>query len=598
MSIVTRDCRHTQPQNRQKKEKHSLAKPELTYQKLRGGYYTPKPIADFLARWAIRTPNAVVLEPSCGDGMMLESAIHALQDMGSGNIEHQVQGIEFDLNESQKSIERLSSLGIPTPSLMIHKGDFFAYCIAHLSEKRHFDSIIGNPPFIRYQNFPEEQRLPAFELMRRIGLKPTRLTNTWVPFIVASSLLLKPNGRLAMVVPAELLQVNYAAELRLFLSNYFQKITLVTFRQLVFEGIQQEVVLLLAELNDGLSKGISTIELDNANDLTQLIDIHDIETSAVKPLDHSKEKWTQYFLDAGEIELLREVRKNASLKVSGDIIDVDVGIVTGQNSFFVLNNEQIMENGLKKYSRKIVSRSGHLKGVVFSNEDWKTNDSENLATHLLDFSGVGLENIPADVLAYVNSGELANVNAGYKCSIRNPWYVVPSPWIPDAFMLRQIHTYPKIIVNSANATCTDTIHRVRLRNGLKKESVAAMFLNSVTFAFSEVTGRSYGGGVLELEPREAENLPVPYKGASDLDLNEIHELVLKNRIYDVLEITDRVLLHEQLGMSMKDVRSFRAIWEKLRDRRVNRKRAKTSTSPKIQTRLEGNSNPTVVRAEC
>ncbi len=505
---------------------------------------------------------------------MLESAIQTLRDCGSRNMGQQLHGIEFDSDEAAKSIDRLSALKIKSPSSMIYNGDFFAYCISHLSEKHLFDSIIGNPPFIRYQNFPEEQRTPAFDLMRRVGLKPTRLTNSWVPFIVASSILLNTIGRLAMVVPAELLQVNYAAELRLFLSNYFQKITLVTFRQLVFEGIQQEVVLLLAERTNGLMEGITTIELDDAHDLTSFTDIHRIETSDVKPLDHNKEKWTQYFLDASEIELLREVRKNAGLKISGDIIDVDVGIVTGQNSFFVLNNEQITKNDLKRYSRKIVSRSGHLKGVFFSDKDWKINDSENLATHLLDFSGVALEDLPANVKAYVNSGELASVNTGYKCSIRKPWYVVPSPWVPDAFMLRQIHTYPKIIVNSANATCTDTIHRVRLRNGLQKEAVAAMFLNSLTFAFSEVTGRSYGGGVLELEPKEAENLPVPYKGATTLDLEEIHGLVLKNRIYDVIDITDKVLLRDNLGLSIKDIKSMRSIWEKLRDRRVNRKRAR------------------------
>ena len=39
--------------------------------------------------------------------------------------------------------------------------------------------------------------------------------------------------------------------------------------------------------------------------------------------------------------------------------------------------------------------------------------------------------------------------------------------------------------------------------------LAAASINSVTFAFSEVMGRSYGGGVLELEPREAEPLPFP-----------------------------------------------------------------------------------------
>lgn len=102
--------------------------------------------------------------------------------------------------------------GNDMPPIPIHSGDFFAYCHTHLNDKRHFDAIIGNPPFVRYQNFPEEQRRIAFYLMQRAGLHPNRLTNTWVPFLVAASLLLNPGGRLAMVIPAELLQVNYAVD--------------------------------------------------------------------------------------------------------------------------------------------------------------------------------------------------------------------------------------------------------------------------------------------------------------------------------------------------------------------------------------------------
>ena len=44
-------------------------------------------------------------------------------------------------------------------------------------------------------------------------------------------------------------EVNYAAQLRCFLSEYYSRITLITFKKLVFEGIQQEIVLLLGERN-------------------------------------------------------------------------------------------------------------------------------------------------------------------------------------------------------------------------------------------------------------------------------------------------------------------------------------------------------------
>ncbi len=467
---------------------------------------------------------------------------------------------------------------------MIHKGDFFAYAQKHISdtgllaycddrEPRFFDAIVGNPPFVRYQNFPEDQRKPAFELMQRAGMHPSKLTNTWVPFLVASSFLLTEHGRMAMVIPAELLQVNYAAELRRFLSDFYKKITLITFKKLVFEGIQQEVVLLLGEKNGDKHTGIRTIELNGIEELASY-EHTDFSNTELKPIDHNTEKWTQYFLDNKEIELLRSLQANPKLTEAGKVIDVDVGVVTGQNQFFVLSEEQIKGVSLKRYSQRIVSRSGHLKGVIFSEDDWHSNVENNLPAYLLDLPKKDFDELPKAAQDYIKTGEAAEFHTGFKCRIRPRWYIVPSVWTPDAFMLRQVHGYPKLIVNRAGATCTDTIHRVKLLNGISAEVIAAAFLNSLTFAFSEVMGRSYGGGVLELEPNEAEKLPLPLVGAEKLDLDKLHGLLLNDDVKGILDITDKVLLIEGLGLPDKQVKMLRGIWEKLRDRRINRKHSK------------------------
>jgi adenine-specific DNA-methyltransferase len=552
-----------------------VSKPAPSYQKLRGGYYTPKPIGDFMARWAVRSAKTEVLEPSCGDGILLASAFEALLERGAKRSQAAgyLHGVEIDERESRRAAERLESLGGKSGLFLIHRGDFFTYCREHLNDKQLFDAVIGNPPFIRYQNFLEEQRTPAFELMRRAGMKPTRLTNTWVPFIVASSFLLNENGRLAMVVPAELLQVNYAAELRRFLSDYFKRITLVTFRKLVFEGIQQEVVLLLAERNGGGPTGIRAVELDGIAALASCKN-SDLVSGELKPMDHSAEKWTQYFLDTEEIELLRTLRARPDLSPAGEVIDVDVGIVTGQNQFFVLTEEAAREHELEEHTRRLVGRSGHLRGIIFSGLDWRANLKNSFPAYLLDLNGMTSEELPKAARKYVDLGERTQLNTGFKCRTRDPWYAVPSIWTPDAFMLRQVHAYPKIVVNRADATCTDTIHRVRFRNGAKADTIASAFLNSLTFAFSEVIGRSYGGGVLELEPNEAEKLPLPLKGAEKLDLKSIHNLLLNASIDSVLDVTDKVLLEEGLGLGRAEVGKLRGIWQKMRDRRINRKHSR------------------------
>lgn len=406
--------------------------------------------------------------------------------------------------------------------------------------------------------------------MSEAGLRPTRLTNAWVPFIVASTRLLSPHGRLAMVIPAELLQVSYAAQLRQFLSDQYAKITLVTFRKLVFEGIQQEIVLVLGERSGDAHTGIRTVELDDLSSLAAF-EHPDFSDRELKRLDHGSEKWTRYFLSAYELDLLRTVEQHPGVTSSGKIIDVDVGVVTGLNEFFVLNGAQVGAHQLGPYTTRIVSRSAHLGGLLFDETAWQANAKANLPAYLLSLPDISREQLTPEVLAYVEDGEERGINQGYKCRIRRNWWTVPSVWAPDGFLLRQIHSYPKLTVNEAGATSTDTIHRVRLLNGEKAPTIAAAFINAVTFAFAEVVGRSYGGGVLELEPTEAEHLPIPMTGADHLDVTEIDRLVSNGRVEEALDITDRILLVEGLGLTPMEALVMRGIWMKLRDRRAQRK---------------------------
>jgi len=163
------------------------------------------------------------------------------------------------------------------------------------------------------------------------------------------------------------------------------------------------------------------------------------------------------------------------------------------------------------------------------------------------------------------------VHRGYKCSIREPWWTTPSLWIPDLFMLRQIHRAPRLAVNAAAATSTDTVHRVRLTPGVDPAALAAALHNSVTFAFAEIIGRSYGGGILELEPAEAEQLPIPAPVHASAELACDVDLLLKaNEIDKALDVVDRHVLIDGLGLSREMVEDCRAAWVSLRGRRIRR----------------------------
>lgn len=524
--------------------------------KLRGGYYTPAPIADFLASWAIRSPGDRVLEPSCGDGALVGPSIRRFGD--------RVEVVAVELFEEEAAKVRTSH-----PEATVVVGDVFRWWLTQRQDGT-FDAVVGNPPFIRYQDFPEAQRELAFQLMRAEGLKPTRLANAWLPFVVLATRALRDGGRLAFVLPAELMQVGYAAELREYITRKYADLHIVTFRKIVFDGIQQEVVLLLGERHDCESARMRVLELDTAADLAGVN--LDAATPSTIDLEHSREKWTQYYLTEREVGLLRELADSDGVPRLSQYADVNVGIVTGRNDFFVMANSNAASAGLTDWCDPMVGRSAQIPGLALRQDDWQRLHAQDEKVLLLNLPHEARSDLPPRGVQYVEGGEALGYHRGYKCRIRLPaWWQVPSFWVPDAFMLRQIHDAPRIIANRTSATCTDTIHRVRVRPGVNPDQLAAASVNSMTAAFSEIHGRSYGGGVLELEPREAAGIPFP-KLNGPLPIDDLDHLARESGTEALLDVVDRHVL-VPMGLTVSDAQILRAAWRKLSTRRRERKRS-------------------------
>jgi adenine-specific DNA-methyltransferase len=543
--------------------------------KLRGGYYTPSALADYLVNWAIRDGSERILEPSCGDGNFLVAAAQRLHELSRQGkpIAAQISAVEIDPDEISLAKSRVDSLPtVPQAKYSWNRSDFFEIYPA-LKEGEKFDVVIGNPPFIRFQNFDAESRDKAFLSLREAGYKPTKLANAWAGFIQLAIQLLKDNGRLAMVVPAEIMQVQYAAELRNRITGVFQHIVLIGFKKLVFPEIQQEVVLLLAEGKRpwcGRESDIHTLEIDDETELRTQTHLYD--TVRHCPAKHSRPgmKWTSLFLDNNAFEMLDRAQAIKELTPLGHLAEVDVGIVTGRNSFFVLDQATVGKLAAEPYCQPLVGRTGALSSILFRDDDFGKYKQGNPA-YLLNLNGIPESGMPRKIKAYIKAAEEQGVNQGYKCRIRKRWYDVPSIYNPDAFLYRQIHSHPLLVVNDVGATCTDTIHRVRIKRAIDPKLLAASSLNSLTLAWAEVCGRSYGGGVLELEPREAEELPIPYFPNAKIDPLAVDEILRERNVSEALDYVDRTLLQGEMGMSRKEIRDIRNAWITLRDRRMQRR---------------------------
>jgi len=537
-------------------------KEDMTEEKLRGAYYTPLNLATNIVEKILDFSTIKnILEPSCGDGVFIEAIRNSEE-----NASKKIKAIEIDkdaFNELSKKYKK------DKYSALLNK-DFFDYYENNKSVK--FDLVIGNPPYIRYQYLEPNQRDELSKILTDNGLKSNKLINAWVGFTVACSKLVANKGSLVFILPAELLQVVYAKDLRNFLLREFNDISIFTFSSLVFDGIEQETVVLKCT-HSSEHKGIRIIELSDADDL------RDISLDDYKYIDApcTQEKWTKYFTNADEVNLINEIKNDNRFHRLDDVALVNVGITTGNNKYFCVEKSIIKKYRLNNYVMPLIGRSAHVDGAIFTNEDYLLNYNKDKKANLLVLNQEN-NRYPNGLKEYIKLGEDQEVNKGYKCSIRDNWYEVPSVWIPDAFFLRRNNIFPKFVMNNIQAVSTDTMHRVKFNDGIDGENILLSYYNSISFAFTEINGRSYGGGVLEILPSEVGSIMLPIINGIPEDIKETMlsyiDLSLRNStdIEIILDEVDRVVLVEYLGIQEETCTRFRQIWRKLNNRRLGRAR--------------------------
>ncbi len=538
-------------------------KKDSSEQKLRGAYYTPLQLANAMVSLCASENIHSVLEPSCGDGVFLDS----LKQLSLIGRIDSVDAIEIEPDEAQK----VQNNYLNHHNIHVFNEDFFEFYSRMLSTQKQYDMIFGNPPYIRYQYLTETQRELQSNILVSHGMKANKLINAWVAFLVACVQLLSENGRIAFVIPAEILQVAYAEDLRLFLSEHLAKITLITFEQLIFPDIEQEVLVFIGEKGSD-EKGIRIIEMKDLSEFENL----NLQQNGFQKMQHVKEKWTKYFTTAKEMELIQTIRSDRRFAKFADYGLINVGITTGNNSFFSVSEKTCDEYDLRNVTLPLIGRSSHAHGIFFTDEDWEKNKKSGKRARLINFPDIPIEDYPDRHKDYIAMGEETEVNEGYKCSIRDRWYIVPSIWVPDAFFLRRNNLYPKFVLNCCNAVSTDTMHRMKFNPGVKPQNILIAYYNSISFAFAELCGRSYGGGVLEILPGEMGNIMIPKLDSINEKtcqsiLKRIDAIIRKDdAIEKALDIIDNEILVDTLGVDVKWCEKCRVIWKKLQKRRIGR----------------------------
>lgn len=529
--------------------------------KANGVYYTPEKLADYLVKYIYDRYNfneeIDILEPSCGDGVFLKSLLKYTKT--KKNYKINIHIIEKDNDELSKAIKLFKKNDSNNKTLSYYCGDYLDYS---RNINKRYNLVIGNPPYIKRNLLNKNQIDISNNILKESEIEKTTVMNIWIPFLISAVQSLKEKGILCFVLPAELLQVEYSKEVRSYLNRIFNKIEIFKFSELIFKNIEQDVIVLIG-IKGYESEKVIFHKLDNLEGLNKSHQVY----------IHKKtnNKWSEYYLTHSELKIVDSIRKELNIATINDICRSKVGIVTGANEYFILNNKNAKKYNLKKYLIPIIKKSSYLtKSLIVKHEDLSEIIDSNKDCMLLFLKSDSVIRKNTKIYKYIKKGEQEKINNKYKCSKRIKWYSIPSVDTSDGMFFKRIHITPKIVVNKANVLVTDTAYRIYMNQGYNIDSLVFSFYNSLTLLFVELLGRSYGGGVLELTPNEFKALPIPYINISNKQFNMLDNMLKNNNdIEKILDYTDDILLIKGLGLSKNKVNEIRQIRYKLLTERIN-----------------------------
>lgn len=447
--------------------------------------YTPSRLAKAVVTWLRRvdpTSTSLWLEPCAGDGAFCRAMRSA------GVASSQITALDLDRGRAQVSPIRVRS-GI----------DFVRWS---MHTRKRFDVIVANPPYVALTKLSASLRSVVASVLDTEGDPVPGNSNYWFVFLVASLHLLKVGGSLAFVLPAAWDYADYALAMRRSIGARFRRVEVHRSATPLFPDVKDGSVVLLAT-------GFA-----NAHELEVRFE-HDDLSAMVAALSADSVQ------DRGRSVPRVGQTSGRRTKVFGDIFDVRLGAVTGDASFFLLNDATRRKTGLPRQAlRPVVSRSNHLRQAVISRRAWE----ELLACG----ERVWLFRPPAGM---TRSGPVrsymrrATADGGcnrtaYKVATRKPWYRPRMPRRVDGYLSGMSPRGPWVAWRGMRGLgATNTLYVLKCRSALiRRQRFAwslALLTTSVRAQLPRV-GRVYADGLLKFEPGDLAGLvlPVPARSSS------------------------------------------------------------------------------------
>lgn len=372
--------------------------------------------------------------------------------------------------------------------------------------------IVANPPYIRHHRLgPMVKRRLRRQAAHECGLLIDGRAGLHVYFLIHALHLLPDDGRLAFIVPSDVLEGVFARPLWEWVASRFRIEACVRFmpEATPFPGVDTNPVVLFIRRAAPQSHFMQACCRESGTEAFE----HWVR-DGLPELDATAISARRYpIADALRRGLGRDLHEAIADSVPLSAFATTLrGIATGCNEFFFLNSAQVRALRLPQtYLVRAVGKTTDVVGDTLTPADLDRLDAAGRPTWLLSLPALPSSRLPAAVRRYLAEGEALGLPERALISQRNPWYKMEVRR-PPAFLFTYLgRRTARFVRNQAQAMPLTGFICVYPRDDSPTytEKLWRVLSDPETLANLKHVGKTYGNGAVKVEPKSLANLPIP-----------------------------------------------------------------------------------------
>jgi adenine-specific DNA-methyltransferase len=353
--------------------------------------------------------------------------------------------------------------------------------------------ILGNPPYTRLQLMPAAHRGRLTKSAG--GLVGSRAALSAV--ITAQSLLaLEPADGMALLLPAQWLEADYAEELRTHLWNQTnRRVELRVFGEQLFADATVDAVALLVGPEETTPQPLTVSGSES--------------TKSVSVRNKGEEKGFERIVASARARTALPAPV-ASAPLS-DFVRVRRGVATGSNRFFILDEAAVEHHGLSEALLTPMLRRTKSAPVILTEDSFQRLPERDRRWLLT----VRPDQVLADAALqkYISVGEKHGMNAGLLCRRRENWFDLHHDLsIPDLIISQSSKKGFTVVENQLGAATANNLYGMRWSVSTSRGqrlAIIAWLRGADGQGVLRSIARVQATGLLKIEPRALSSMLIP-----------------------------------------------------------------------------------------